>query len=360
MDILYLILIGILGFFLLIFVGLLLYKQYLRYATRIETPNGISSLEEITLGGLKQWIFIRGMDQENPVLLFLHGGPGEPSMGMSSSRKSDANLIKNFTVVHWDQRGAGKSFSANTPIESMTLDRLVEDCNELIDHLRNKFETPKIFIVAHSSGTLIGLRTAYRYPEKIHAYIGIAQIINDREQEKVSYDFALQEATRMGNVKHQNAIRAIGPPPYETPKQLWGKANYIVRYGGMLRDMSFRKMIGIVLPYLTTPEYSLLDGIRTIMGKGRNFTTNALWKEIVSINFAEEIDSLKVPIYFFEGMYDMISPKEPVEKFYSNLEAENGKRLVIFENSAHYMMTEEKERYEDILVNTVLKECKEN
>jgi pimeloyl-ACP methyl ester carboxylesterase len=360
MNVVSLIIVGILGFFLLLLVGLLLYRQYLRYSTRIETPNGISSLEEITLGDLKQWIFIRGMDQNNPVLVFLHGGPGEPSMGMSSSRRLDAELIKHFTVVHWDQRGAGKSFSTNIPTDSMTLDRLVEDCNELIDHLRNKFDTPKVFLVAHSSGTLIGIRTAYRYPEKIHAYVGVAQIINDCEHEKISYDFAVQEAERLGNVKHQSAIKAIGPPPYETPKQLWGKANYIVRYGGMLRDSSFRKMIGIILPYLTSPEYSLSEGIRTIMGRGRSFTTNALWKEIVAVNFREEIHSMKVPIYFFEGKYDMISPKVPVEKFYSNLEAENGKRLVIFQNSAHFMMIEEKERYEDILVNTVLKECKEN
>ncbi len=359
MNIVPLIIIDITGFFLLLLIGLLLYKQYSRYSTRIETPNGISSLEEITLGDLKQWIFIRGMDKSNPILLFLHGGPGEPSLGMSSSRRVDAELIRHFTVVHWDQRGGGKSFNSRIPVESMTLDRLVEDCSELIDHLRNRFDTSKVFIVAHSSGTLIGIKTAYKYPEKVHAYVGVAQIINDYEHERISYDFAVQEAERLGNVKHKNAIKAIGPPPYETPKGLWDKAKYIVRYGGMLRDSSFRNMIGIILPYLTSPEYSLSEGIRTIMGRGRNFTTNALWKEIVAVNFAEEIDSMKVPIYFFEGKYDMIIPKGPVEDFYSDLNAEKGKTLVVFENSAHYLMIEEKEKYEDVLVDVVLKESQE-
>ncbi|MFX0079380.1 MAG: alpha/beta fold hydrolase, partial [Candidatus Hermodarchaeota archaeon] len=131
-------------------------------------------MEEITLGDLKQWIFIRGTDQKNPVLLFLHGGPGAPLLGMSSSRKYDAELIKHFTVVHWDQRGAGKSFNRDIPVDSMTLDRFVEDCNELIDYLRNRFHTQKVFIVGHSGGTIIGIKTAHKYPEKIHAYVGVA------------------------------------------------------------------------------------------------------------------------------------------------------------------------------------------
>jgi pimeloyl-ACP methyl ester carboxylesterase len=131
LNIFLVIIVSIAGFFLFLYIGLLLYKNYLRYSTRIETSNGISSLEEITLGDLKQWIFIRSIDQNNPILLFLHGGPGAPLLGMSSSRKYDAELINHFTVVHWDQRGAGKSFNRDIPSDSMTLDRFVEDCNEL-------------------------------------------------------------------------------------------------------------------------------------------------------------------------------------------------------------------------------------
>ncbi|MHA2236153.1 MAG: alpha/beta fold hydrolase, partial [Candidatus Thorarchaeota archaeon] len=231
---------------------------------------------------------------------------------------------------------------------------------ELIDHLRNRFNIPRVFIVAHSSGTLIGLKTAHKYPEKIHAYVGVSQIINDNEHERINYDFVVREAERSGNAKHQNAIKAIGPPPYETPKELFEKAKYIVRYGGMMVEFSFMKMIGIIVPYITTPEYTLSEGIRTILGKGRNFTTNALWKEIIDVNFKKEIDSLKVPIYFFEGKYDMITPTVPVEDYYQSLVAEKGKNLVIFENSGHWPMLEEKAQYEDILINTVLKECQEN
>ena len=117
----------LIGLLLLAPISILMYRMILRNSTKIETPNGISSLEEITLGDLKQWIFIRGADKENPILIFLHGGPGAPMGGMSSSRKFDAELIKHFTLVHWDQRGAGKSYNNDIPVDSMTYERLIED-----------------------------------------------------------------------------------------------------------------------------------------------------------------------------------------------------------------------------------------
>ncbi len=347
------------GLSLLGFISLLMYRVYLKNSTKIETPNGISSLEEITLGGLKQWIFIRGTDQKNPVLIFLHGGPGAPLLGMSSSRKYDAEMIKHFTVVHWDQRGAGKSYNRDIPMNSMTFDRLVEDCNELIDYLRNRFHTQKVFIVAHSGGTIIGIKTAYKYPEKIYAYVGVAQIINDYEQQKISYDFIVEEAEKSGDVGRQNAIKAIGPPPYESPKEGMEKEKYVGQYGGFLHDDSIKqmmKMVSLVINFLTSPEYSLSEGIRTFRNKGFEFTMNAMWEEMKNVNLTEEIQSIEVPIYFFEGKYDMNTPTVLVEKFYDNLDAEKGKKLIIFENSAHMPMIEEKEKYQDLLINVVLKE----
>ncbi len=339
---------------MVLYIGLLLYKVYLKNSTKIKTSNGISSLEMITLGDLKQWIFIRGTDQNNPVLLFLHGGPGAPLLGMSSSRKYDAELIKHFTVVHWDQRGAGKSFNSDIPVDSMTLDRFVEDCNELIDYLRNRFRTQKVFIVAHSGGTVIGIKTAYKYPEKIHAYVGVAQVINEYEQQKVSYDFIVEEAEKSGDVGRQNAIKAIGPPPYESYKKTLEIAQHIGHYGGFFHGKSINMVI-FMLNFLTSPEYSISEGIGTLRNKGFDFTMNAMWEEMKNVNLLREIQSIKVPLYFFEGKYDMITPTVLVEKFYDNLDAEKGKKLVIFENSAHIPIIEEKERYEELLINVVLK-----
>jgi len=350
------IIISVAGAFLLLYIGLLLYKYYLRKSTEIVKSTGISSLEAIILGDVEQWIFIRGLDQKNPILLFLHGGPGAPLLGMSSSRKYDAELIKHFTVVHWDQRGAGKSFSRDIPVDSMTLDRFVEDCNELIDYLRNRFHTQKIFIVAHSGGTVIGLKTVYKYPEKIHAYVGVAQVINEYEQQQVSYNFLVEEAEKAGDVGRQKSIKTIGPPPYESPKKFLEMAGYIDKYGGFMHSKSMKDMIILAFNFVTSPEYSLSEGIRTFRNKGFDFTIDAMWEELKNVNLTKDIPSIKVPIYFFEGKYDVTTPTVIVEKFYDNVDAEKGKQLFIFENSGHMPMIEEKERYEELLINVVLTE----
>jgi pimeloyl-ACP methyl ester carboxylesterase len=344
------------GLLLLLFFSLQVYKIHLENSTEITTPNGISSLEEITLGGLKQWIFIRGTDQSNPVLIFLHGGPGASAPGMPSSRNLDAELIKHFTVVHWDQRGAGKSYDRDIPVTSMTMDRFVEDCKELIDYVRKRFNRQKVFLVAHSSGSVTGIKTAHRYPENIHAYVGVGQIIHDHEQIRLAYDFIVDEAEKSGDVKIQNAIRAIGPPPYETPEKLYKMQNYVFRFGGVIHDNSVKQIGGLMLSFFTSPEYSIIDGLNSIMMKGLFFSVSAMWDEINNIDITKEIRSIKVPVYFFEGKYDMATPTILAKEFYDGLDAVKGKNLIIFENSAHMPMIEEKEKYEDLLINLVLKE----
>lgn len=351
----------LIGLWLLIIISALVYRSSLRNTleeeTKIETDNGISSLEEITLGDLKQWIFIRGTDQKNPILIFLHGGPGVPAMGIASSRNLDAELIKHFTVVHWDQRGAGKSYNSNIPINSMTFDRMVEDCNELIDYLRNRFNAPKVFIVGHSAGSLIGIKTAHKYPEKIYAYVGVGQFINNYEQQRISYNFIVEEAEKSGDVEMQNAIKAIGPPPYETPDKINEKGEYVFRFGGGIHDNIGEHMGVLMFSYLTSPEYTLSEGFSTLKMNGMDFSMNAMWNEIRNINLVKEIQSLEVPVYFFEGKYDMNNPTVIVEDFYQHLKADKGKKLFIFENSGHFPIIEEKEKYQDLLINDVLKNC---
>ena len=347
------------GLISLILISLLMYGVYQEKSTKIETPNGIESLEEITLGGIEQWIFVRGTDRENPVLIFLHGGPGAPAPGISSARRLDAELIKHFTVVHWDQRGTGKSYDENIPIASMTYDRMVEDCNELINYLRNKLNQEKIYIVGHSAGSIIGMKTAQKYPEKIRAYVGVGQLINEYEQKRVSYNFILEEAEKCGDEKIQNELKASGPPPYETPERDLEIAAYIFKYGGVIHYNGVRQIMTLMLGFLTSPEYSLSDGIRMFRNSGLLFTMKAMWEEIKNVDLSKEIQSIEVPVYFFVGKYDMATPMVLVEDFFNELDAPKGKKFIIFENSAHFPMIEEKKKYEQVLINVVLKECQD-
>jgi len=345
------------GVLLIIFFGLQIYKIYLRNKTKIKTCNNISSLEEVELGGLKQWIFIRSMDKNNPVLIFLHGGPGAPLAGLPSSRRLDSELIEHFTVVHWDQQGAGKSYDNNISINSMSYNKLVENCNELIDLIRKRFNKQKVFLVGHSSGSIIGIKVAHKYPEKIQSYVGVGQIINEYERQIKLYDFVLKEAEKSKNLKIQKAIKEIGPPPYDTPEKFEQINGYVFQYGGVIHRNRVKQIGSFMLDFLTSPEYSLLEGFKTFMNKGFKFSIGAMWQEICNINLEKEIQSIIVPVYFFEGKYDMATPSDIVESFYNRLEDKKNKQIIIFENSAHVPMLEEKEKYKDLLINMVLKKA---
>ncbi|MCG8569259.1 MAG: alpha/beta hydrolase [Spirochaetes bacterium] len=336
--------------------SLLAYRFYLKNSTKIETQNGISTLEEITLGDLKQWILIRGEDKNNPVLIFLHGGLGMPMGGMASSRSLDSELMKKYTIVHWDQRGAGKSYNRDIPASSMTFGRLVEDCNELIDYIRDKLNQDKVFLVGHSIGTIVGIKTVYKYPEKINAYVGVGQLINDYEQQKIRYNFVVEQAQKNKDVKIQSALKEVGPPPYDLPKKFNEIENYILKYRGTIHNNMFKQVSTLMLSFLFSPEYSLSEGFRILSMEGMEFSMNAMWDEMIKINLTKEIQSIKVPIYFFAGKYDMNIPSSFVKDFCSNNELQNNIKLHVFENSAHFPMIEEKENYEKLLIDVVLKD----
>lgn len=284
------------GLLLFVFIGLLTYNRlYLENSTKIRTDNGISSLEEIVLGGFKQWIFIRGENRHNPVLLVLHGGPGATAGFMPSSRNLDAELIKHFTVVHWDRRGAGKSYRRDLPIDSMTFDKMVEDCNELIDRLRNKFKVDKVFLIGYSAGSITGIKVAHRYPEKIQAYIGVSQYINDYEREKIWNDFIAKEAEKSGDVKIQKAIKAMESLSHDALEKHYKKSGYLFRYGGVIHKRKIQQLATLLLNILTSPEYSLSEAVRSVMNKDYTFSQAAMWNELKNVNIPKDIQLIKVP-----------------------------------------------------------------
>jgi pimeloyl-ACP methyl ester carboxylesterase len=204
------------------------------------------------------------------------------------------------------------------------------------------------------------MKTICKYPEKIFAYVGVGQIINDSEQQKLSYGFIVEKAEKSGNKKSQIAIKAMGPPPYDTPDKINKKDGYIFRYGGVIYKKKIIRMVGNMVGFLCSPEYSLSEGWATFTNKGFKFTSAAMWDDMRRINLTKESKSINVPVYFFEGKYDMATPTVLVEKFYDSLDAKKGKTLIIFENSAHLPMIEEKDKYQELLINLVLREAGTN
>ncbi|QMV41125.1 alpha/beta fold hydrolase [Cohnella cholangitidis] len=207
-------------FFLILLLVFLYFPSWtpaIKDARGNKLPNSIAALEEVSLGGVKQSLLIRGNDKNNPILLFLHGGPGYPQIAYA--RKYQQRLEKDFIVVNWDQRGSGKSYHWNLTEEDMQVDKLVEDTRELTLYLTERFHQPKIFIAGHSWGSTLGALTVQRYPDNYYAYIGIGQVANSPLGELRSYEFALREARKSNNEKAIMELEAIGAPPYRNPRR---------------------------------------------------------------------------------------------------------------------------------------------
>lgn len=310
-------------------------------------PNSIASLEEITIGGIKQVILIRGHDINNPILLFLHGGPG--STEMQFGHKFERELEKHYIFVHWDQRGAGKSFSKNIPEESMNIEQFISDAHELINYLRERFNNKKILIVGHSWGSILGLKLAHRFPELFYAYVGMGQVVQLVENEKISYQFVVNKATENRDEKSLRKLAKIDGY-CQTYKDLSIQRRILAKYGGVFHKMSYFKMAKIGM---ASPEYTFGDFIRFLRGLLRS--SKLMWSEMLDVNFFEEVPEVKIPVYFFTGRYDYNVPFELVEKYCKLLIAPK-KEIIWFEESAHSPNFEEPKKFTEVLISRVLKE----
>src|SRR2546423_11087796 len=198
--------IAILALLVLALIVLRAYEQsQIAKRIAITSPNGIASLEKVRLGGVGQWVQIRGEDRTEPILLFLHSGPGFPEMPFSHV---NAELEKEFVVVQWDQRGAGKSYSSSIPESSMTIEQFIADTHELVQFLLQRFGRTKLMLVAHSWGSIVGALTVAKYPELFSAYVGISQAVNAPESERAMYRFALETAASQGSEKGRGGASA--------------------------------------------------------------------------------------------------------------------------------------------------------
>ncbi len=315
----------------------------------IDTPNGIASLEQITLGGLKQWVLIRGADINNPIMLFLHGGPGMPAIPFEREMRE---LEKSFIVVVWDQRGAGKSYNSDIPKESMNIKQFVADTYELVQILLSRFKQDKLYLIGHSVGSILGVLTVKQHPELFYAYIGVGQIAHMIENERISYEYVVNKARESENKEAIAELKKIQPPYRGNIDDLMIQRKWLGVFGGvMYGESDYNKLIEIAK---ASPEYSMGDLIN--IERGSLFTTKCLWDELLAINFFEQAPKLDVPVYFFLGRHDYNTPFLLAEKYFEKLVAKKGKQLIWFEKSAHIIILEEPERFNNLLTTKVLPE----
>lgn len=305
-------------------------------------PNSIASLEKINLNGTKQWILIRGYDRRKPVLLFVHGGPGSPELPMLTG---NAELEKRFVVVNWDQRGAGKSYDPAVFNDSFTLDTFVEDAAQLSRMLAKRFRRPgagpaKIYIMGHSWGSFLAVRTVAKHPDLFAAYFGIGQVANQLLGEQVSYDWVMEQARQHHDNEQINRLKGLGRPPFSSP-EAWAayvqpQRRMVTQYGGALHTGSFYQLV--LGKLLNCREYTVSDKLHYLIGA--EASAQRLWPTIVGTDLGRTTPVLRVPVYIFQGLYDYQTPYVVAKQYYDHLRAPR-KAFFTFTHSAHGPIFEE-------------------
>ncbi|MBO9539010.1 alpha/beta hydrolase [bacterium] len=302
----------------------------------------IASLETVTLGDQPQWILIRGQRRTNPVLLFIHGGPGATEM--TAIREYLGRLEEDFVVVSWDQRGQGKSFAPGLAPETMTHAQILSDAHELILQLNQRFGSRQVVIVAHSWGTITGTMLAQRYPELVAAYVGVSQWTDGIERERASYALILDWAKKAGKRRAVRELEALGAPPYASLQEVGKQKSWLVKSGGMLFGQ--RGMSLFFGPLLRSKEYGLFDKLNFM--RGFMVAMERLWPEAMEIDLTQRVPHLAVPVYFVSGRHDFNMPLPLVEAYFQQLQAPY-KEHVVFEQSAHAACFEEPERFVSLM-----------
>ncbi len=317
---------------------------------RITSPDGIHAIERIQLGGVEQWIQVRGEDRTKPILLFLHGGPGFPQMPFAHL---NAELEKHFVVVQWDQRGAGKSYSWSIRDDSMRVEQFVSDTHDLVRMLLQRFQQPKCYLVAHSWGTVFGTLAVARDPQLFSAYVSIGQVADFPESQQVRYQFALDAARRDQNEKALATLRRIGRPPYPS----FDQSDLLEKWVSHYADLTYPNISSWRMAWwaLESPAYSWIDLIKIPLGV--RYSSDRLWREVFyQINLFQQAPRLEVPVYFLLGRHDEVVTAKVAERYFRALIAPAGKRLIWFENSGHWPQFNERKKYRETLIDQVLRE----
>jgi pimeloyl-ACP methyl ester carboxylesterase len=318
---------------------------------RLVAPNAVEIGEMVELGGLKQWVTIRGADKGNPVLIYVHGGPGAAESGRSWPYQRGWEDF--FTVVQWDQRGTGKTLrhggvAANKA--ELTRARMAQDLVELMALVRERLGQQRVVLLGHSWGNVIGMDAAMARPEWVSAYVGVGPLMNLQANERAQYEMLLAEARRRGDKTALAELEAIAPYPGDGDIP-FAKVNvarkWVQAYGGLAayRDnANFFYRAARLSPY-----YAFED--RLAIDQGGQLSVPALLPDMRQADHTQ-IRATRFPVLMFLGRHDLTTPASVIEPWLAQLKAP-AKKIVWFEHSAHLAPHEEPGRFLVSLVEQV-------
>ena len=292
---------------------------------------GIAELSEVSLGGHEQAVMIRGRSVDNPVLLYLAGGPGGTDIG---AMRADVGLEQDFVVVTWEQRGAGKSYASLDPVSTLTVDSMVADTLELTDILRQRFDEQRIYLAGNSWGSILGVLAVQRQPDRYHAFIGTGQMVSPSATDRMFWEDTLAWAERIGDSDLTATLLQNGPPPYaDLPAYEPAIAHEHDWNAYPELDMD-REMPA----NLFVPENDTMDRINGLRAFLDTFAT--LYPQLQDLDLRRDAVTLDVPVYMVIGVHEARGRAILADEWFAVLDAP-AKERVVFDHSGHRPLFEE-------------------
>ena len=319
-------------------------RNAIEYA--ITTPNGIDEGKYVAIGGIEQWITIRGEDRSNPVLLFLHGGPGDATNPWAYA--TFRSWLKLFTIVQWDQRGAGKTLGKNGPSlgSTITLDRMVRDGIELTELLRKTLDQNKVILVGHSFGSILGVLMVKSRPDLFHAFVGTGQVVDPKRNYAVAYDELLRAAETSGEQRAVRELKEVGRPPWKDGRGFGVQR----RWANIMEDADV--FLGSVFGLaLAAPGYSARDVNDWLDGQG--LSAEHLVPETSALEAPALAGKFSVPVFVIQGAQDFTTPTRLARKFVSSISAPR-KAFIPIEGAGHFAVFMKSDAFLNELVARVL------
>ncbi len=297
---------------------------------------------KVNINNVAHNVMLAGEDIANPILLCVHGGPGQAETAYI--KKYQRELEKHFIVARHDQRGAGFTGWKNVEANSLNVENLVADTIKITEFLLIKFGKQRIYIMGHSWGSIIAVLAVKNTPQYYCSYIGVSQVVDYNEAVKQGYSIMVEQAKKQNKYDVKKLLSRIGAPPYTRKKY----STYSRCIGKMAGFIKTKPKYGITKSILTSTEYSLADKIYYYLNAMKS--AKVIFKTGIDINISEQVKELKIPVIFISGRHDISTPLVLVEKFYQNLISPQ-KQLFIMENSAHMPQVEEYNRFEEIILS---------
>ena len=311
----------------------------------------INTLVEVRLGGITQWLRVRGADASNPALLLMQQGPGLPIINEGQRLQRLLGLEDDFTVVYWDQRGTGlsaPSLRRNSNRFEISVARMVDDTVALLELLRDRFGR-KTLVTGFSFGATFAAYAAARRPELVAALIATGMDIDMPAAEDHAYAFALDTARRRGHRRAIRQLEAIGPPPHTDVKPFSTRAHWVADFGGVTTNANLNRLRGELLSSLIrSPDYSAGNVLRAL--RGISASRAALLPELATTDLVRALPRLDVPLVMAQGRLDQVAPGDAAQRFYDSVTAPS-KQLVWFDMSAHTPHLEESAKFRNLLMN---------